>query len=127
MAYTHFGRSLGLAFQAQDDLLGIWGDAALTGKSAESDLATGKKSLPVLFGIRRGGEFARRWGHGPVPTQEVTEAAEMLKAEGAYAYTHERAEALTAEALQALDAASPQGEAGQGLHELALKLMGRKN
>ena len=46
-AYHQFGRSLGLAFQVQDDLLGIWGDTALTGKSTESDLVTGKNSLPV--------------------------------------------------------------------------------
>lgn len=42
-AYRRFGQALGLAFQAEDDLLGIWGDAALTGKSTESDLVTGKK------------------------------------------------------------------------------------
>jgi geranylgeranyl diphosphate synthase type I len=33
--YHQFGRALGLAFQAQDDLLGIWGNSELTGKSAE--------------------------------------------------------------------------------------------
>src|SRR5215208_5397434 len=50
-AYRSFGHYLGLAFQVQDDLLGIWGDEALTGKSAASDLMEGKKSLPVLAGL----------------------------------------------------------------------------
>src|ERR1051325_956212 len=43
-AYRSFGHYLGLAFQAQDDILGVWGDEVLTGKSAASDLIEGKKS-----------------------------------------------------------------------------------
>jgi geranylgeranyl pyrophosphate synthase len=43
-----FGEHLGLAFQFVDDLLGIWGDPAVTGKPVYSDLAGRKKSLPVV-------------------------------------------------------------------------------
>ncbi len=39
------GRHLGLAFQAVDDVLGIWGDPAVTGKAVHNDLRQGKKSL----------------------------------------------------------------------------------
>jgi geranylgeranyl diphosphate synthase type I len=46
-----FGRELGLAFQMQDDILGIWGDEAVTGKSAASDIAARKKTLPVLLAM----------------------------------------------------------------------------
>ncbi len=46
-----FGSSLGLAFQAVDDLLGVWGPEADTGKTAELDLASHKKSLPVVLGL----------------------------------------------------------------------------
>jgi len=46
-----FGRELGLAFQMQDDILGIWGDERVTGKSAVSDIATRKKTLPVLLAL----------------------------------------------------------------------------
>ncbi|MEI8133291.1 MAG: polyprenyl synthetase family protein, partial [Leptolinea sp.] len=60
-ALREFGWNLGLAFQMQDDWLGIWGDSALTGKSAESDLMSGKKSLPTLLGLMIDGEFKRRW------------------------------------------------------------------
>ena len=48
--YRIFGRDLGLAFQVQDDILGIWGNEALTGKSAASDLVDGKNSLPIFTG-----------------------------------------------------------------------------
>ena len=54
-----FGRELGLAFQMQDDILGIWGDEAVTGKSAASDIAARKKTLPVLLAMTCGDRAAR--------------------------------------------------------------------
>lgn len=124
-AYGRFGRLLGLAFQALDDLLGIWGDSALTGKSTESDLLAGKKSLPVLYGLSLGGPFARRWAQGPIGAAEVPALAAQLEAEGGRAYTQERANELTDQALAALRDAAPQGEAGEALEGLARKLLQR--
>jgi geranylgeranyl diphosphate synthase type I len=124
-AYSRFGRLLGLAFQALDDLLGIWGNAALTGKSTESDLLAGKKSLPVLYGLSLGGPFARRWAQGPVDATEVPALAAQLEAEGGRAYTQEQANKLTDLALAALEDAAPQGEAGDALEGLARKLLQR--
>jgi geranylgeranyl diphosphate synthase type I len=125
MRYRQFGRLLGLAFQAQDDLLGIWGDALVTGKSAESDLVEGKKSLPVLYGLSQRGPFAARWAQGQITPAEVPAQAAQLEAEGAREYTWQTADRLTNEALQALEAAYPQGEAGQSLQALTRKLLGR--
>jgi geranylgeranyl diphosphate synthase type I len=48
--FEQFGWKLGLAFQIQDDILGIWGAEDKTGKST-SDIAQRKKSLPVIYGI----------------------------------------------------------------------------
>ena len=42
-----FGYELGLAYQAVDDVLGIWGDPKVTGKPAGNDLRERKKSMPV--------------------------------------------------------------------------------
>ena len=50
-AAEQFGRSLGMAFQIQDDILGIWGDEAVTGKSVVSDIASRKKTLPILLAM----------------------------------------------------------------------------
>jgi geranylgeranyl diphosphate synthase type I len=126
-AYRQFGRFLGLAFQAQDDLLGIWGDAALTGKSAESDLVAGKKSLPALFGLSQNGMFARRWAEGPIQAAEVASLAELLESEGGRAFAQDTANDLTDQALQALETAKPQGVAGEALRELAHRLLNRKS
>jgi geranylgeranyl diphosphate synthase type I len=125
-AYRQFGRSLGLAFQVQDDLLGIWGNTGKTGKSTESDMVAGKKSLPVLYGLGKKGSFAERWRQGPITPNEVTGLARQLEVEGARAYAREAASRLTAEALQALQEALPEGEAGQALVELAEMLLKRQ-
>jgi geranylgeranyl diphosphate synthase type I len=45
------GRHLGVTFQIVDDLLGIWGDPAVTGKPVHSDLRQAKKTLPVLAAL----------------------------------------------------------------------------
>lgn len=125
-AYRRFGHLLGLAFQAQDDLLGIWGDANLTGKSVHSDLISGKKSLPVLYGLSQGGAFADRWVRGAIQSEEVPELAAQLEADGARAFTQEQATKLTAQALEALQETGLQGEAGEALSFLAHRLLNRE-
>ena len=125
-ALHEFGMNLGIAFQALDDLLGVWGDAALIGKSNDSDLVSGKKSLPVLYGLSQAGEFAHRWQKGSILPEEVREVAQLLEAEGARDYTQETAACFTDKALQALDRAQPSGQAGEELASLAAQLLQRK-
>jgi geranylgeranyl diphosphate synthase type I len=125
-AYLEFGNSLGLAFQTKDDLLGIWGDSASTGKSADSDLIAGKKTLPVLYGLSKNGAFAKRWANGPILPNEVTDLANQLAVEGARDYTQQISDKLTQNALHSLSEANPQGEAGAALVELANQLLKRQ-
>ncbi len=124
-SFREFGHHLGLAFQVQDDLLGVWGDVALTGKSAESDLLTGKKSLPVLYGLSQRGEFGRRWLQGAVQAEEVPLLAKQLESEGGRGYTQTIANQLTEQALIHLQSAQPQGDAGKALRDLADLLLNR--
>lgn len=124
--YRNFGHYLGLAFQAQDDLLGIWGDSTITGKPLESDLVSGKNTLPVLFGLKREGAFAKRWVEGPVRPDEVADLAEILAAEGARLYTQEIVDQMTYLTLQSLRLANPQGKAGDALFEQVNKLLDRE-
>lgn len=124
-AYYQFGFNLGLAFQVWDDCLGIWGDPAVTGKSAASDLLTGKKTFPVLHGLERGGPFAQRWKGGPISEADVEEVAALLAAEGSREYSEQEAHRLTQIALKSLDQANPKGEAGERLRALSLSLLDR--
>jgi geranylgeranyl diphosphate synthase type I len=111
-AYRLFGHHLGLAFQVQDDILGIWGDEALTGKSTASDLMEGK--------------FAERWKKGPIKQSEVGGIAVLLANEGGQEYAGKIAQEETNKALENLKKAGPRGRAGESLLELANKLLKRK-
>jgi geranylgeranyl diphosphate synthase, type I len=82
-SFGEFGRRLGMAFQFQDDLLGLWGDPRQTGKSAESDLLTRKQALPAVLALRRSGPAADRFrtiflGPGEMRASEAGEALELL-------------------------------------------------
>jgi geranylgeranyl diphosphate synthase, type I len=125
--FQGFGRSLGLAFQVLDDWLGLWGDAAQTGKSIDSDLVAGKKTLPVLFGLGQAGAFDRRWKAGPITPAQAPQVAAMLAAEGAQAYTQHIADDLNRQALDCLTRAARTPDLAAPLVELAARLLQRKN
>ena len=125
-AYRQFGYHLGLAFQVQDDILGIWGDEAMTGKSAASDLVKGKNSLPVLYALGRPGKFSARWKQGPITAGEVESIAAHLEEAGARKYAEEIAEIETQRALAYLKKANPRGIAGESIFNLANMLLKRE-
>ncbi len=125
-AYRQFGYHLGLAFQVQDDILGIWGDEAVTGKSAASDLVEGKNSLPILYGLGKKGRFAERWAQGPITASEVGAVSALLEEESAKAYSEEMSEKETQTAMDYLKKAGAHGEAGDSMVELANMLLKRK-
>jgi geranylgeranyl diphosphate synthase type I len=124
--FAGFGHNVGLAFQVQDDILGIWGDERATGKSVATDLVEGKNSLPVLCGLAHSTKFAERWAEGPIRPDETPVLSQLLKDEGALAYCVKEAERLTGLAMESLKAADPQGEAGEALRELADTLLRRR-
>jgi geranylgeranyl diphosphate synthase type I len=124
-AYRQFGYHLGLAFQVQDDILGIWGDEAVTGKSTASDLVEGKNSLPVLYALGKQGKFAERWKQGPITASEVKTVAAQLENEGSRSYAEEMSEKETQIALEHLNKANPRGSAGESMLELANMLLKR--
>jgi geranylgeranyl diphosphate synthase type I len=99
---SHFGEFLGLAFQVVDDWLGIWGDESQTGKSIASDLVEGKKSLPVIFGLKNCEGFLEEWKSGIGNPQMAQNLAKSLELCGAMAFVEEKAEKQTLLALEAL-------------------------
>ncbi len=74
------GRILGLAFQIQDDYLGIWGNEKQTGKSVYSDLMAKKKTYPVIIGELHNQEFASIWKEKPsINVEEAQKVANLLE------------------------------------------------
>ena len=120
-----FGHYLGLAFQVKDDILGIWGFENQTGKSITMDLVTGKKTLPVLYGIRENKDFARRWIEGRITNDEAPLIAVQLAREGAKKYAEDTVDQLTEMAQKYLRIMSPHGSAGEELFNLTIQLLKR--
>lgn len=89
--YRRLGWALGIAFQLNDDLLGIWGEPTATGKEP-SDIAKHKKTLPVLYAFENASpedrallaEIYRR--PQPLPT-DLADAIAVLERAGAREYT----------------------------------------
>ena len=108
-AFRRFGWALGLAFQLNDDVLGIWGDERSTGKES-TDIAKHKKTLPVLYALERAGHddrvalLAIVREPRPDPAQ-VAQAREIMERLGAQDYTRSRARAYRDEAMAQLERA----------------------
>jgi len=125
--YYRFGLLLGKAFQVVDDWLGIWGDPRFTGKPAGSDLVSGKKTMPILYGLKKNGLFAKRWLDGAITPDETYRLSQWLVDEGAQEYTQNMADQLTQEAMKALeDAVIVRNEHYKALKELSIKLTTRR-
>jgi geranylgeranyl diphosphate synthase type I len=104
-----FGRELGLAFQIRDDLLGIWGDEQLTGKSASSDIATRKMTLPVIIGLVEGPDAQREalrtlYSAPPRYENDEVQVRSLLEAAGADRRAAGEADAHWQMAMDALGA-----------------------
>ena len=126
-AHFHdYGQSLGVAFQIQDDLLGIWGDPEVTGKSAASDLEKRKKSLPVVYGLERSERFAKAYAISDPLGASVVELTAALEALGARAYAEQQAREASQGAMQHLAEAHPHEPAATALRELTDQLLQRQ-
>ncbi len=123
---ARFGAELGMAFQAWDDWLGIWGDAVETGKSTKSDLIAGKKTLPVVYALQKPGRFYDRWMRGGILPDEVDELSAWLAEDGAQKFTENEVARLTAQAIDSLHMSGFENKYVQGLQELALSLLKRR-
>ncbi|MBD0669900.1 polyprenyl synthetase family protein [Streptomyces sp. CBMA156] len=109
-AYGAFGLPLGEAFQLRDDLLGVFGDPAVTGKPAGDDLREGKRTLLVAHAMRGlSATDARhldgRLGAPDLAAEEVTGLRGLIARSGAPELVERRIEELMRQSLAALEAA----------------------
>lgn len=125
-----YGLPLGEAFQLRDDLLGVFGDPAVTGKPVGEDLREGKPTPLLAIASDRadqdGAGLLARVGAPDLGDDEVAALQALFVATGARDETERQIELLVAEAVDALDTAPLTEEAKAALAELAA-FVGRRD
>lgn len=129
-SYRRFGENLGLAFQIQDDILGIWGRPEVTGKPAASDILQRKKTLPIVYAMIQERQEGVAWGLSPRKTlrelysqekigeEDIPRILEILDGAKALDYTRRMAEKYHRLALEALESTGVESEGQATLRKL---------
>ena len=122
-ALSVFGRKIGIAFQIRDDILGITGEESKFGKPIGSDIREGKRTLPIIYALRRLPPAERKLledalGRGRISESRLSRIVEMLQECGAIDYSLNLARRMVEEAKAELSAVG-ESEAKEILLDLA--------
>lgn len=123
-AYDAYGLPLGEAFQLRDDVLGVFGDPAETGKPAGDDLREGKRTVLVALAAQLGGSSGagvveRHLGDPALDAGGIGRLREVIVESGALARVERMIADCAEQAVSALDPAAVDPDAGVVLRELA--------
>ncbi len=128
-ALSRYGVELGEAFALRDDLLGVWGDPALTGKPAGDDLLSGKPTVILSLGDRalRGTSkrILSRVGTRDLSPADVTSLQDALRASGVQQAVESRISDHVEAAVTALDHPGLDHDGVTGLTEMAHRIAWR--
>jgi geranylgeranyl diphosphate synthase, type I len=120
------GTDLGIAFQLRDDVLGVFGDPAVTGKPSGDDLRSGKRTVLLATAVEladKSDAAAAKLLRASIGTDlsdtQVAELCAMIERVGALAEVEQQIDALTRRALTTLADAPIHAAAKTGLSELA--------
>ncbi|MBI2008682.1 polyprenyl synthetase family protein [Candidatus Amesbacteria bacterium] len=134
-ALSKYGVNLGVAFQIQDDILGMFGDEKKVGKPVDSDLKEGKKTLlvsktlEVLLNNGRNEELDRfRFilGNSSLSQEDYIWCQKLIKETGALKYCRGMVDELTGQATTAVADAHIDGDAKKYLLGIAESLVARE-
>jgi geranylgeranyl diphosphate synthase type I len=130
--FHELGTSLGVAFQLRDDVLGVFGDPAVTGKPSGDDLRSGKRTVLLAEAVERAEKVdpvAAKLLRTSIGTElsdaQVKELCLVIESVGALAAVEDRIDTLTRQSLQTLSAAPIDAQAKVGLSELARRAANR--
>ena len=125
-AFHRMGTDLGVAFQLRDDVLGVFGNPAVTGKPAGDDLRSGKRTVLLAEAIDRAersdpaaAALLRTSVGGELDDERVHQLCGAIESVGALAAVERRIDELTRDALGILDGLPINAPAKAGLIELA--------
>jgi geranylgeranyl diphosphate synthase type I len=123
-----FGHKIGVGFQIHDDILGIWGDPAKTGKSARNDIRNKKKTLPVLYAMQYSAErdeLKRLYAKKEFAEADIDRVFDILTRAKTYEFTSRKAKQYKDEALAELEGLCPGSRAMDDLRAIGRFLVDR--
>jgi len=126
-----YGENLGIAFQIQDDLLGIYADEKKLGKPIGSDLKSGKRTLLVIKALEKATQkqkekLKKLIGKKDITNQEIEEAKKIIKDTGSYDYSKKLAVEYAQKAIQAIEKEKLEQEGKEYLLDIAEYLIKKK-
>ncbi|HEY8463474.1 MAG TPA: polyprenyl synthetase family protein [Bacillota bacterium] len=107
-ALSRFARKCGVAFQLQDDILGITGNEQRLGKAVGSDLREGKRTTIVLHAFANAGAQEQRFlkeklGNAAASDEDLARVKQILIANNGIEYTRQLAESIVAQAVREIE------------------------
>lgn len=129
-AFGEFGHALGIGFQLQDDLLGVWGSQSMTGKVDADDIRRRKKSLPLILLRERATDYDRDlladlYSQPELSRDDVDLVLRLMTTYEVREYVQEQVSDWHAVALRKLDEARAAEPARSSLLELVRTLESR--
>ncbi len=105
--FENYGFPIGLAFQIQDDILGMFGDEKKLGKSVDDDLKEGKNTLLYTQVLKKGNSDQKKrlknlWGKQTASQSDVQEARRIIQVTGSLEYSQKLARNLVEEGRKAV-------------------------
>lgn len=123
-ALGRFGHDVGMAFQLRDDVLGVFGDSAVTGKPSGDDLREGKRTVLIAYARQalpddRRADLDGTLGDRSLDADRIRELQTTIVETGALARTEDLIAEYERQAESALDGARLGGGAVEELRALA--------
>jgi geranylgeranyl diphosphate synthase type II len=125
------GEDLGIAYQLRDDVIGVFGDESVTGKSSDGDLKEGKRTMLIdefhrLATPSQAEEFDSLFGRADTPPAGIVRLRELLKTSGALQSIEDRIDSYKVKVLAQLDALNFSPEYHQAFHDLIERCLRRE-
>ncbi|HZE87392.1 MAG TPA: polyprenyl synthetase family protein [Methylomirabilota bacterium] len=130
-ALALFGESLGLAFQIHDDILGVFGEEHIIGKSAISDIAEGKNTLLITHALQKASEEQKKilktyYGKGTLTKKQHKTIKKIFIETGSLAYSQQQAKAYVTKSKQSIPLITKNVKLQKSLTDLAEFIIARK-
>lgn len=122
---------VGVAFQIQDDILGVFGNEKKLGKPVCSDLREGKQTLLVLKAVEKGNSVQRKFiknvlGNRNITRQEVEKFREIVVNTGSLDYSKKLAKNLVSKGVSAMEKSAISKDAKDFLVGIAEYIVSRE-